>query len=90
VLNAWLNTNPNYQEIQRWYSGWRSLLPQAIINHTAIKEKLTEALMMIDRRISGPVNVQPTPPQPPPAPANVNYEVRFFRKEIYNCIFLIF
>jgi tuftelin-interacting protein 11 len=77
-LNAWLNTNPNYQEIQRWYSGWRSLLPQAIISHTIIKEKLTEALMMIDRRISGPV--QPPPPPPPPSQPSVNpaYEVRFF------------
>ncbi len=82
-MNAWLNTNPNYQEIQRWYSGWRSLLPQAIINHTIIKEKLTEALMMIDRRISGPVNAQPPPPPPQPS-VNVNYEVRFFiNKYIY-------
>ena len=24
VLNAWLNTDPNYEEIQRWNSGWRS------------------------------------------------------------------
>jgi hypothetical protein len=71
-----LNTNPNYQEIHAWYSGWRSLLPQGIINHTAIKEKLTEGLIMIDRRISGPVNVQPTPP--PQSPVNPNYEVRFF------------
>ncbi|CAF1339137.1 unnamed protein product [Rotaria sordida] len=56
VLDVWLNTNPNYQEIQRWYSGWRSLLPQAIINHTIIKEKLTEGLMMIDQRISETFN----------------------------------
>ena len=79
-MNAWLNTNANLQEIQRWYSGWRSLLPQAIINHTIIKEKLTEALIMIDRRISGPVNVQPqSAPPPPPQPAvNASYEVRLF------------
>jgi hypothetical protein len=83
VLNVWLNTNPNYQEIQGWYSGWRSLLPQGIINHTVIKEKLTEGLMMIDRRISGPVNVQPPlPPQPPQPSVNVNYEVRFVLKKI--------
>ncbi|CAF4997183.1 unnamed protein product, partial [Rotaria socialis] len=36
-------------------------------------------LVMIDRRISGPVNVQPTP-QPPPLPnVNVNYEAIFNR-----------
>ncbi|CAF1091177.1 unnamed protein product [Rotaria magnacalcarata] len=79
VLNVWLNTNPNYQEIQRWYSGWRSLLPLAIINHTVIKEKLTEGLVMIDRRISGSVNVQSTP-QPPPLPnVNINYEAIYNR-----------
>lgn len=76
MLHVWLNTNPNYQEIQRWYSGWRSLFPPDIISHTVIKEKLTEGLMMIDRAISGSVNVQPQPP-PPPSSASVNYEVRF-------------
>jgi hypothetical protein len=35
--------------------------------------------MMIDRRISGAVNIQQTPsPPPPPQPSvNINYEVRF-------------
>jgi tuftelin-interacting protein 11 len=79
VLNAWLNTDPNYQEIQQWYIGWRSLLPEAIKNHTIIKEKLTEALMMIDRRISGPVNVQPQPPPPTQPPVNPNYEAIYNR-----------
>lgn len=77
MLSLWLNSNPNYQEIQQWYSGWRSMLPPAILNHIAIKEKLGEALTMIDRQLSGPVNVQPPPPPPPSQPAvNVNYEVR--------------
>ncbi|CAF0946683.1 unnamed protein product [Adineta ricciae] len=79
VLNTWLNTNPNYQEIQGWYSGWRSLLPPSLLNHTTIKEKLTEGLMMIDRRISGPVNAQPTPPPPPLPSTNVNYEAIYNR-----------
>ena len=78
-MNAWLNANPNYQEIQRWYSGWRSLIPLAMINHIVIKEKLAEALTMIDRHLSGPVNVQPPPP--PQAPVNINYEVSFFLNE---------
>jgi hypothetical protein len=73
-----LNTNPNYQEIQQWYSGWRSLLPQPIVSHTIIKEKLTEGLMMIDRRISGPMNSQPTPPPPSQSNVNVGYEVCHF------------
>ncbi|CAF1686186.1 unnamed protein product [Rotaria magnacalcarata] len=62
ALNIWLSTNTNYQEIQRWYIGWRSLIPQAIINHTIIKKILTEGLMMIDRKISGTLNVQQTSP----------------------------
>lgn len=74
VLNAWLNTNANYPEIQRWYSGWRSLLPPAILNHTIIKEKLTEGLIMIDRHLSGPAHAQQAAPPPPP-PVNVNIEV---------------
>merc|ERR1712110_319279 len=43
-----------------------------VISHTIIKEKLTEGLMMIDRRISGSVNVQPTPPPPPPPIPPIN------------------
>jgi hypothetical protein len=31
---------------------------------------------MIDRRISGAVNIQQTPPPPQPS-VNINYEVRF-------------
>ncbi|CAF3655914.1 unnamed protein product [Rotaria sordida] len=76
VLNVWLNRNRNYQEIQRWYSGWHLLFLQAIINHIIIKEKLTKDLMMINQRISGTFNVQQTSPSQPFV--NINY------KAIYN------
>ncbi|CAF3589187.1 unnamed protein product [Rotaria sordida] len=65
ILNVWLNTNRNYQEIQRWYRSWHLLFPQAIINHIIIKEKLTKDLMMINQRISGTFNVQQTSPSQP-------------------------
>ncbi|CAF3624339.1 unnamed protein product [Rotaria socialis] len=70
ALNIWLSTNVNYQEIQRWYIGWRSLIPQAIINHTTVRKILTEGLMMIDRKISGTLNIQQTFPSPSQSSSN--------------------
>ncbi|CAF4408737.1 unnamed protein product [Rotaria socialis] len=57
-------------KIQRWYIGWRSLIPQAIINHTTIRKILTEGLMMIDRKISGTLNIQQTFPSPSQSSSN--------------------
>lgn len=76
-MNVWLNNNPNYQEIQQWYSGWRSLLPPGMINHTIIKEKLTEALMIVDHHLSCPLSVQPTQLSTPFQPINPKNKVRF-------------
>jgi GC-rich sequence DNA-binding factor-like protein len=28
VLHHWLSSSPNYDEVTRWYLGWKSLLPQ--------------------------------------------------------------
>ncbi|CAF4832807.1 unnamed protein product, partial [Rotaria sp. Silwood1] len=45
-------------EIQQWYIGWRLLLPETVVNHTIIKEKLRKSLVMIERRMP-----QASPPQ---------------------------
>ncbi|CAF0724669.1 unnamed protein product [Didymodactylos carnosus] len=75
VLNAWLNTTPNYNEIHRWYSGWRSLIPSTLISHPTIKEKLTEGLDMIDRSLShlSSGNLPPSTQQPQSV-SNLDYE----------------
>ncbi|CAF4481049.1 unnamed protein product, partial [Rotaria socialis] len=82
VLNIWLSTNTNSQEIQRWYIGWRSLIPQAIINHTIIKKILTEGLMMIDRKISGTLNIQQTSASQ--SSENVIYNAHTLRNLIFS------
>ena len=61
--------------MHRWYSGWRSLLPQDVIDDKAIEAKLREALMMINQRISGPTSNAPPPPMPSQPAPNVNFEV---------------
>lgn len=39
VLCTWLTANPNYDEVTKWYTGWKSLLPEAIRNHPMVKGK---------------------------------------------------
>ncbi|CAF0769075.1 unnamed protein product [Didymodactylos carnosus] len=75
VLNDWLNTTSNYNEIQCWYSQWRSLIPSTLISHPTIKEKLTEGLEMIDRSLSHlPSSTVPTSTQQSKSVDNLDYE----------------
>lgn len=37
VLIAWLSNMPNYQDITKWYLGWKSQFPENLIGHPLIK-----------------------------------------------------
>ena len=37
VLHSWITSAPNYDEITKWYTGWKSMFPEALINDGAIK-----------------------------------------------------
>lgn len=81
VLVLWLNQSPDYGEISRWYSGWKSMLSEQILNEPNVKEHLRRALEIMHRatdQIStnipmntagniGP-NITATPVPPPPQP----------------------
>ncbi|BES97401.1 Septin-interacting protein 1 [Nesidiocoris tenuis] len=67
VLTMWLNMAPNYDQVAKWYSGWKSLIPDKVRDQPAIKESLRTALELMSRSVGGPV--APPPPPPPPAPA---------------------
>ena len=30
VLHAWLSAAPNFDEVTRWYLGWKSLFPEEV------------------------------------------------------------
>ena len=62
VLSIWLNSNPNYEEISRWYVGWKTLFSDKLLNNSFIKSKLSQGLMMMNKSANGDV-VSYTPQQ---------------------------
>ncbi|CAN0897530.1 Septin and tuftelin-interacting protein 1 homolog 1 [Linum grandiflorum] len=59
VLYHWLCTNPNLQEVHKWYMGWKSLLPPELQSHENIRYQFTIGLKMIDQAIEGQTVAQP-------------------------------
>ncbi|KAL9382073.1 hypothetical protein Peur_025108 [Populus x canadensis] len=59
VLYHWLCSNPNLQEVHKWYVGWKGLLPPELQAHENIRYQFTLGLNMIDRAIEGMEVVQP-------------------------------
>ncbi|CAI0423227.1 unnamed protein product [Linum tenue] len=59
VLYHWLCTNPNMQEVHKWYVGWKDLLPPELQAHENIRYQFTIALQMIDQAIEGQTIAQP-------------------------------
>ena len=37
VLYTWLTHSPNYEEVTKWYTGWKSMLPASLLAHPIIK-----------------------------------------------------
>ena len=52
VLCTWLSNNPNYEEVTKWYSGWKSMMPEVLLAHPIIKEEFNKALMTMNRAVS--------------------------------------
>ena len=37
VLCAWLGNMPNYDEVTKWYLGWKGLFSEQYMSHPAVK-----------------------------------------------------
>ena len=37
VLVAWLSNMPNYQDITKWYLGWKAQFPEILLGHPSVK-----------------------------------------------------
>ncbi|XP_022257419.1 tuftelin-interacting protein 11-like, partial [Limulus polyphemus] len=62
VLCAWLNHNPNYDEVTKWYTGWKSMFSEALLNDPVIKDQFKKALDIMNRAVSatqGMMSFQP-------------------------------
>lgn len=64
VLTLWLNMNPDYDQVSRWYSGWKNLVPETLMNEPVVKEHFRSALEMMSRSVG-----DGGPPSPPPPPS---------------------
>ncbi|KAI8792094.1 tuftelin-interacting protein 11 [Biomphalaria glabrata] len=53
VLVAWLTNLPNYQDITKWYLGWKAQFPENLLGHPAIKDQFNKALEIMNRAVSG-------------------------------------
>ncbi|XP_055905501.1 septin-interacting protein 1 isoform X2 [Eupeodes corollae] len=63
VLVLWLNQSPDFDQISRWYTGWKSVFGEEIVKLPMIKEHLRRALEMMHRATE-----TIAPPQPVPTP----------------------
>uniref|UniRef100_A0A8D0E6M9 Tuftelin-interacting protein 11 n=1 Tax=Salvator merianae TaxID=96440 RepID=A0A8D0E6M9_SALMN len=61
VLCSWLSNNPNYEEITKWYLGWKSMFSDQVLAHPSIKEKFNEALDIMNRAVSSSVGAYMQP-----------------------------
>lgn len=55
VLCSWLSNSPNYEEITKWYLGWKGIFSDILLAQPLIKEKFNEALDIMNRAVSSGV-----------------------------------
>ncbi|XP_058818106.1 septin-interacting protein 1 [Topomyia yanbarensis] len=51
TLVLWLNQSPNFDQVTRWYQGWKSQFTDDIIRQTNVKENFRKALELMQRSI---------------------------------------
>ncbi|ELR60645.1 Tuftelin-interacting protein 11 [Bos mutus] len=61
VLCSWLSNSPNYEEITKWYLGWKSMFSDQVLAHPSVKDKFNEALDIMNRAVSSNVGVTRRP-----------------------------
>ncbi|KAI5665047.1 hypothetical protein M9H77_24370 [Catharanthus roseus] len=59
VLYHWLCSNPNFEEVTKWYMGWKDLLPPELLANEHIRYRLNLGLDMMNQAVEGMEVVQP-------------------------------
>ncbi|XP_060199510.1 septin and tuftelin-interacting protein 1 homolog 1-like [Lycium barbarum] len=59
VLYHWLCSNPNFEEVTKWYLGWKELIPPELLANEHVRYRLNLALDMMNKAVEGLEVVQP-------------------------------
>ena len=73
-LSVWLNSTPNYEQVSQWYIEWKSLFSEKLLKHPNVKAKLSQALIMMNRSVSG-AQVSYLPSEAEPIASQIPIEV---------------
>ncbi|OIV93329.1 hypothetical protein TanjilG_23265 [Lupinus angustifolius] len=59
VLYHWLCSSPNFEEVTKWYLGWKELIPKELLANESIRYQLNCGLDMMNQAVEGMQVVQP-------------------------------
>lgn len=59
VLHYWLSNRPNYDEVTRWYLGWKSAFPPNLLDHERVRRQFNAALDMMNSAVDGQTVAMP-------------------------------
>ncbi|CAN4122004.1 unnamed protein product [Withania somnifera] len=59
VLYHWLCSNPNFEEVTKWFLGWKELIPLELQANEHVRYRLNLALEMMNNAVEGLEVVQP-------------------------------
>ncbi|XP_055683962.1 septin-interacting protein 1 [Lutzomyia longipalpis] len=87
TLVIWLNQSPNLDQVSRWYTGWKNMLSEEVLQQTVIKEHFRRALEIMHRATATPIPMMgietaiPTidltgPPVCPPPPSLLDLQLQ--------------
>lgn len=54
VLRGWLSVSPNYDEVIQWYSGWKGMFSEDLLNNPSVKVHFNRALDIMNQAVTSP------------------------------------
>lgn len=53
ILRHWLANSPDYDEVTRWYLGWKALFPEDLLHHQRVKTQMNAAMNVMNAAAQG-------------------------------------